>query len=409
MSQAVSRAVVLAGALDTKPAEYEFIRDRLQETGFSTLLVDTGILDSPGIAPDIDRHAVAHAGGAELGRMVADYDRNVAVATMASGTATLLGDLYERGRVAGVIVLGGSNAGFVMSQVAETVPIGVPKLLVSTIVSGDTRPYVGTSDLMMLYPVVDLAGLDSVSVCVLSRAADAMAGILGGAPIPTNITARHSVGCTMFGVTTSCVTAVQNALEDQGTEVQVFHANGTGGRTFERMLSSGFFDAVADITTTELADELVGGVCTAGPDRLVAATRVAVPQVVSVGAMDMVNFGPPDSVPSHFADRLFHPHNPAVTLMRTNPEENAALGRLLAERLNSTAGQCEVLIPARGFSQISIAGQPFHDPDSDSALIDALRKSLTRRVPLRVIDAAINDSMFAQEVVAALDRLIPDP
>lgn len=404
-------AVVLAGALDTKHAEYGFVRDRLQTANIATLVIDTGIVDPPGIEPDLNREAVAHAGGADLGRLARGGDRNTAVAAMAAGAATLIEELHAQGNVSGVIVLGGSNAGFIMSQIADTLPIGVPKLLTSTIVAGDTRPYVGTSDLMMLYPVVDLAGLNSISIPVLSRTADAMVGMLNAAPgpAPANSAGRQSIGCTMFGVTTTCVAAVQNALECQGSEVQVFHANGTGGRTYERMVHSGFFDAVTDITTTELADELVGGVCTAGPDRLTAAALAGIPQVVSVGALDMVNFGAPDSIPEEFQGRLLHAHNPAVTLMRTNAAENVSLARIIATRLNQATNHCEMLIPSKGFSQISVTGQPFHDPEADQALIDTLQQELDQRVPLHIIDAAINDPAFGDEIVAALKRVTASP
>jgi uncharacterized protein (UPF0261 family) len=398
--------VVLAGSLDTKGDEYGYVRDRLASAGIPSLIVDTGVLGVPTLAADITRADVARAGGADLETLAKSGDRSEAMIAMAHGAARTILALHEKGAVSAVMVLGGSNAGFVMGRIASALPIGVPKILVSTIVAGDTRPYVGTSDLTMMYPVVDIAGLNSISIPVLSRAADAAAGMIGGAPIVSIQTAGATVACTMFGVTTNCVTAVHDAIVAQGSEVHTFHANGTGGRTLEAMIRSGLFDAVADITTTELADELCGGVCSAGPERLDAAAQSGVPQVVSLGALDMVNFGAPDTVPEKYRRRLLYPHNPAVTLMRTDAAECAELGRIIAGKLNTATAFTEVLAPARGFSQISVEGAPFFDPAADAALIDSLREHLQAHVPLRVIDAAINDPDFSSEVIDALGRAL---
>lgn len=397
--------VVLVGALDTKHAEYGFVRDRIAAAGVPCLLVDTSVLGTPGIAADVDRRSVAAAAGADHDALAAAGDRNAAVSAMARGAAAVVRDLHRDGRVAAVVVLGGSNAGFVMSEVAPVLPLGVPKVLVSTVVAGDTRPYVGTSDLTMVYPVVDIAGLNSVSTPVLARAADAVAGMVTGPPVPAP-SDRPVVGATMFGVTTACVQAVGEHLETAGAEVQVFHCTGTGGRTFESLVASGLFAAVADVTTTELADELVGGVCSAGPHRLEAATAHGVPQVVSVGALDMVNFGPRDTVPSEHARRHLLAHNPSVTLMRTSPAENAELGRTIARKLAGATAFVEVHVPRRGFSQISAPGGPFHDPDADAALIDSLHAALDPRIPLHVHDLAVNDPAFARHLGGAMDRAL---
>lgn len=400
-----SATVVLAGALDTKHEEYRFVRDRLASAGVPCTLVDVGVLGSPGLTADVDREQVARAGGADLDGLARGRDRNDAMVAMARGAATLIRQRYDRGLVRAVVMLGGSNAAFVMSRVAAALPIGCPKVLVSTVVAGDTRPYVGTSDLTMIYPVVDIAGLNSISIPVLARAADACAGMVTGAPLPEQ-ERRPSIACSMFGVTTACVTAVHDNLVGRGNEVHVFHANGTGGRTLEAMIRSGFFAAVADITTTELADELLGGVCSAGPCRLEAAAEAGVPQVVSVGALDMVNFGAPETVPDRFAGRLVHPHNPVVTLMRTNAEECSRLGEVMAGKLNRATAFTEVLVPRRGFSQMSVEGAPFYDPDADDALIGALRKHLDPRIPLRVLDVTINDPSFALEITNTLSRAL---
>jgi uncharacterized protein (UPF0261 family) len=401
--------VALVGALDTKGEEYGFVRDRLAGAGVGSTLIDIGVLGSPTVRPDLDRETVAGNAGTTIAALAAAGDRNAAMVVMAGSAAALVRGLVRSAAAAGVMVLGGSNAGYVMSQLAAALPIGVPKLLVSTITAGDTRPYVGTSDLTMMYPVVDIAGLNSVSTLILARAADACAGMVLGPPIPTPDVERAAVGCTMFGVTTPCVMAVHDALVTGGREAHIFHANGTGGRSLEAMIASGLFAAVADLTTTELADELCGGVCSAGPSRLTAAAASGVPQVVSVGALDMVSFGAAATIPERYADRLFHAHNPAVTLMRTNPCENAALGREIADKVNRSTAFAEVHVPARGFSQISVAGGPFHDPEADQALITALRTHLRPAIPLHVHDLAINDPGFALEITQALTRALTSP
>lgn len=401
--------VVLVGALDTKGAEYGFVADRLAVAGVGALVVDTGVLGTPTLRADIDRDAVAIGAGTTVAALANAGDRNAAMQTMARSAAAIVRDLVGSGVVHGVMVLGGSNAAYVMSRVAAELPIGVPKVLVSTIAAGDTRPYVGTSDLTLMYPVVDIAGLNSISRLILARAADACAGMVTGPPVSSPDGGQAAVACTMFGVTTPCVTAVRDALVRDGREAHVFPGNGTGGRSLEAMVASGLFAAVADLTTTELADELVGGICSAGPGRLTAAATHGVPQVVSVGAMDMVNFGADGTVPERYADRNLYPYNPGVTLMRTTPSENRALGREIAEKVSRSTGFAEVHVPAWGFSQISVAGAPFHDPEADGAMIASLREHLHPRIPLHVHDTDINDPGFALEITQALDRALDHP
>lgn len=409
MVVAATPAVALVGAFDTKGEEYGFVRDRLAMSGVASVLIDIGVLGTPTIRADIDRGRLAEEAGTTIKALAELGERNAAMMVMASSAAKLVRSLVDSRSIAGVMIIGGSNAGYVMSQVAAALPIGLPKMLLSTITAGDTRPYVGTSDLTMMYPVVDIAGLNSISRLVIARATDACAGMVVGSAIVPPGAARPAVGCTMFGVTTPLVMAVQESLVAGGREAHVFHATGTGGRSFEAMIASGLFAAVADVTTTELADELVGGVCSAGPDRLTAAAAHGVPQVVSVGAMDMVNFGAMETVPDGYRHRLLYPHNPAVTLMRTSAEECADLGREMASKLNRSTGFVEVHVPARGFSQISVSGAPFHDPDADRALIAALEQHLDPTVPLHVHDAAINDAAFAIEINQALDRALNHP
>jgi uncharacterized protein (UPF0261 family) len=403
-----STCVVLAGALDTKHIEYVFVRDRLTSHGIMSIMLDFGVLGTAGIEADVTRMNVAAAAGTTLRALQASGDRNDAMVAMANGAAAEVSRLYQEGKVSGLIVLGGSNAGYVMGRLAQSLPFGVPKILVSTIVAGDTRPYVGTSDLTMMYPVVDISGVNSISRTVLAHAADACAGMLT-APAVELTTGKRSIAASMFGVTTACVSRVQRILESDGCEVHTFHANGVGGLTLEAMLRDGLFDAVVDITTTELADEMMGGVCSAGPGRLTAAGAMGIPQVVSVGALDMVNFGALETIPAKYRGRVLHAHNPAVTLMRTNLEECAALGKEIARKLNAATGPAEVLVPLRGFSQVSVKGAPFCDPAADKALIDALSENLVPQIPLHLIDTDINDPAFGAEVTQSLRRMLSPP
>jgi uncharacterized protein (UPF0261 family) len=283
-------------------------------------------------------------------------------------------------------------------------PVGVPKLVVSTMASGDTRPYVGAVDITLMYSVVDIAGLNPISERILGNAAAAVAG-MAQSQGPRAKAEKPLVGATMFGVTTPSVTEARKRLEDLGYEVLVFHATGTGGRSMEALMRSGFVTASLDITTTELADELVGGVLSAGPERLEAAGGLGIPQVVSLGALDMVNFGPFETVPAEFRDRLLYKHNPTVTLMRTTPEECATLGRVIAEKLNRARGPLTVFVPLKGISLIATEDQVFHDPAADEALFGALREHLDPDVDLRELDLDINDPEFAWAMADRLDGL----
>jgi uncharacterized protein (UPF0261 family) len=284
-------------------------------------------------------------------------------------------------------------------------PYGVPKLMVSTMASGDVRPYVESSDVMMMYSVADIEGLNQLSRRIISNASLAMVGMVANEP-DVEVPDKPTVGVTMFGVTTPCVKRAREYLEDNGYEVIVFHATGTGGQAMENLVEQGIIDGVLDVTTTELADELVGGVLSAGPDRLTAAGEAGVPQVVSTGALDMVNFGPIDDVPDEFEDRHLHVHNPQVTLMRTTPEENADLGRILAEKVNGATGPSAVFLPLDGVSMIDVEGEDFHDPEADAALFEAIRDHLDDDVELVEMDTDINDEAFAVAMAEKLDSLM---
>ena len=391
--------VVLVGTLDTKGLEYAYLRERLRGHGADVLLVDAGV-NEPLVEPDVSRQEVARAAGAD----VAFGDRGAAVDAMARGAEVVVQRLHEAGRLDGILALGGSGGTAIATQAMRALPIGVPKLMVSTMGSGDTRPYVGAVDVTMTYSVVDISGINAISARILSNAAAAMAGMVDAAP-PEAGEGKPLVGASMFGVTTPCVTAAREYLEELGYEVLVFHATGTGGQSMEALMRSGFISAVLDVTITELADDLVGGVLSAGPDRLEAAGELGLPQVVSLGALDMVNFGPRDTVPERFRDRLFYEHNPSVTLMRTTPEECAELGRRIARKLNAATGPVTLFVPLRGVSMIAVEGEPFHDPEADEALFARLREELDPSVDVRELDADINDPAFATAMAARLHEL----
>jgi uncharacterized protein (UPF0261 family) len=396
--------VVLLGTLDTKGEEYDFLRRRVREEGVDVLLVDTGVLGVPLTEPDISRQEVAEAAGANAQELAESGDRGAAVGAMARGAAEIVKELHAQGRLDAVLALGGSGGTAIATQAMRELPIGVPKLVVSTMASGDTRPYVGAVDITLMYSVVDIAGLNPISERILGNAA-AAAAAMAKSPGPQAEAEKPLVGATMFGVTTPAVTEARKRLEELGYEVLVFHATGTGGQSMEALMRSGFITASLDITTTELADELVGGVLSAGPERLDAAGELGIPQVVSLGALDMVNFGPFETVPAEFRDRLLYKHNPTVTLMRTTPAECAALGRMIAEKLNEARGPLTVFVPLKGVSLIATEGQVFHDPAADEALFGALREHLDPEVDLRELDLDINDPEFAQAMADRLDAL----
>jgi uncharacterized protein (UPF0261 family) len=402
--------VVLVGTLDTKGEEYGYLADRIRAAGIDVLLIDAGVVGPPLVAPDIAREVVAEAGGTTIAALAEANDRGAAVTAMAQGAAIVVNGLHEAGRLQAIAGLGGSGGAAIISEAMQALPVGVPKLLVSTMAAGDTRPYVGTVDVAMLYPVVDIAGLNRLSERILANAAAAIVGMArvhpGSDMLDDDDDVLPLVGATMFGVTTPCVTVARDWLESRGYEVLVFHATGTGGRAMEGLIRAGFIGAVLDVTTTELADELVGGVLSAGPDRLTAAAERGIPQVVSLGALDMVNFGPPATIPAGFRDRTFYRHNPSVTLMRTTLEECAELGRILAAKLNAATGPVAVFIPRGGMSAIDVPGGPFHDPSADAALIAALTADLGPGIEVVEMDVGINDPAFATAMAERLDRFV---
>ena len=380
--------------MDTKGEEHAFVANLIKQRGHQVLVIDTGTLDAPKLKPDITRFEVAAAAGADLNALVAKKDRGEAVAAMSRGAPVVLARLVADKRIDGVISLGGGGGTAISTAAMRALPIGFPKVMVSTLASGNTSQYVGVKDIVMFPSVVDVAGINRISRQILTRAAGAICGMVESVPSPGED--KPIIVASMFGNTTDCVQAAKKILEAAGYEVLVFHATGTGGRAMESLIESGMVAGVLDITTTEWADELVGGILGAGPTRCEAAARHGVPAIVTPGCLDMVNFGGPETVPSKFADRTFYAHNPQVTLMRTSPEECAELGRILAEKINLSIAPVTVLLPLKAISVISAPGQKFHDPIADRILFTALKAFLRNDIEVVELDCAINAPQFAR-------------
>ncbi len=401
--------VALIGTLDTKGAEYAWLAEQLDKHGVQALFVDVGSFSASPLA-NVSSDDVIAAADSDAAALRERRDRGEMMQVMSLGAARIVRDLAVSGRIHGLLALGGSGGSSVAAAAMQALPVGFPKLLVSTMASGDVKPYVGEVDATLMYSVVDVAGINSVSSQVFANAVAAIAGMarayedrLAAAP------AEHKpvVAVTMFGVTTPAADEARDTLTDLGYEVLVFHATGAGGRAMEKLAESGLLAGVCDLTTTELADDLVGGVLSAGPRRLEMAGRVGLPQAVSLGALDMVNFGPADTVPPEFAGRNLFVHNPTVTLMRTTPEEMAELGRRIATKLAAATGPTELFIPLRGVSAIDVEGAPFRDAEADATLFAELRAGLAGSgVVVHELDQAINDPGFGAAMARALHTSI---
>lgn len=407
----VGPIVVLLGTLDTKGPELRYLRDRIVQDGCEVILVDTGVRSGDSVADsliaDISADDVAAAAGEARAALAAATDRGAAVMAMARGATEIVRRLHAEGRLDGIASVGGSGGSSIAAAAMQALPIGVPKMLVSTMASGDTRPYVGTSDIALMYSVVDIAGLNQLSERILANAAAAIAGMTrSAAGFRSSLPARPVVAATMYGVTTPCVETARGWLEAHGYEVLVFHATGSGGRGMESLIRSGFISGVLDVTTTELTDEVVGGVFTAGPQRLDAAATAGIPQVVSLGAAEIGTFGPPDTVPARYRERLLYRHNDSITLMRISADEAARLGRYIAAKLDRATGPLTVFFPRGGLSSLSVPGAVFHDPVADAALFAALREALDPRIAVVEMDANLNDPAFALAMATRLDELM---
>jgi uncharacterized protein (UPF0261 family) len=394
--------IALLGTLDTKGDEFAFVAEQIRARGHQTLLIDVGTGAPPRLAPDVSREQVAELAGVDLLALVKRNDRGEAVAAMSKAAPIVLAKLQQEGRINGVISLGGGGGTAIATAGMRALPLGFPKVMVSTLAGGaNTADYIGAKDIVMIPSIVDVAGLNRISRMILAQAAGAICGMTEARP-PQAANDRSLIVASMFGNTTACVNRAREICETAGYEVLVFHATGTGGRTMESLIESGMIAGVLDITTTEWADELVGGFLGAGPARLEATGRAGTPAVVVPGCLDMVNFFGPDSVPAKFKGRTFYQHNPQVTLMRTMPEECAELGRVLAQKVNAYRGPVAVLLPLKAISIISAPGGAFHSPDADAALFAAIRSELRKDIPLVEMDCEINAPEFAEACARAL-------
>ena len=397
--------IAVLGTFDTKGEEHAFVAAQLRSRGHTPLLIDVGSLEPPTIKPDISREAVAEKGDADLQAIREKQDRGEAVAAMSRAAAKLLPELVADGRIDGVISLGGGGGTAIGTAAMRALPIGFPKVMVTTLASGNTSQYVGLKDVVLFPSVTDVAGLNRISRVIFTRAAGAICGMVESKPESNNDT-KPIVVASMFGNTTACVEHARQLLEAEGYEVLVFHATGIGGRTMETIIETGMVAGVLDITTTELADELAGGVLSAGPKRLDMAGQIGVPAIVVPGCLDMVNFDEPDNVPEAFADRLFYQHNPQVTLMRTTVDECRQLGKWMAEKLNAYTSPVSVLLPTRAISIISAPGQDFYDPEADQALFTAIKENINDNIQIMEMDVEINDPLFAERCVHELLALL---
>ncbi len=399
------KTIALAGTFDSKGKEFLFVKELIESLGARTFTIHTGVFDAE-FEPDVSNARVAEAAGEDIQEIAAKRDRANATEVLAKGMEILLPQLYEEGNFDGVLSFGGTGGSSIVTSGMRALPIGVPKLMVSTVASGNTEPYIGTSDIIMMPSVVDVAGLNIISTKIFSNAVFAIVGMVKFES-NTEVEKKPLIAASMFGLTTPCINQAKVYLEDKGYEVLIFHATGIGGRTMESLIADGFIDGVLDVTTTEWADELVGGVLAAGPHRLEAAAARGIPQVVSVGAMDMVNFGPFASIPEKFEGRNFYKHNPTVTLMRTTAEENRQIGEVIAEKLNMAEKDTVLLLPLKGLSGLDVEGQAFYGPNENKVLFDTLKEKIDQqKVEIIELDTDINSQEFAIAAAAQLIKLL---
>ena len=410
------QTIALICALDTKGEEARLVRDYVAGRGHHVIAVDTGVMGEPPFQPEVSAAEVAQAGGTSLEELRRAADRGAAISVMAKGAAIIAERLHREGRIHGIVGLGGSAGTAVASSAMRTLPVGVPKVLVSTVASGNVAPYVGTKDVALMYSVVDVSGINRLSRAVLTNAAGAISGAVEASAQLAAQPAREEkplLAASMFGNTTKLVDAARAHLEHAGYEVLVFHATGSGGQTMEGLIRDGFIQGVLDVTTTEWADQLCGGVFDAGPTRLDAAGERGIPQVIAPGCLDMVNFGGEETIPAKYREdktRRFYVWNPQVTLMRTTPEENAQLGKIIAEKANAAKGPVQMFLPLKGVSildSVTDEGpQQFWWPEADKALFDAIKTNVNKTIPVHELDANINDPQFAQATASALREML---
>jgi uncharacterized protein (UPF0261 family) len=401
----MAKTIVIVGALDTKGEEFAYIKALLKKKRFKTIVVDFGVLGEPVFKPDISRSAVAAAGGGDLERFRFGDHKDEAMKAMADGLAVIVRQLYDSGQLDGIISMGGSGGTSLATRAMRTLPVGVPKLMLSTIGGGDVSAYAGTKDITFMPSIVDVAGFNRISREIYTNAAGAIAGMVGMSA-PAAVEDKPLVVASMFGNTTKAVDHARGMLEGSGYEVLVFHATGTGGKTMESLIADGLIAGSLDMTTTELADEVCGGVLSAGPDRCWAASKAGIPAVLVPGCVDMANFWGIDTIPEKYKGRNLYQWNPNVTLMRTNVEENVKMGQMLAAAANTATAPVAILLPLKGVSQLDSPGGAFWDPEADRACYEAIKQNLKPGIPVIEIDHNINDPEFSGKVAETLLEML---
>lgn len=401
MPRVNNKSVLLIGTLDTKGEEYAFARTRFENAGIGTILVDTGVFSPVGLNSDVTNEDVARAAGSSLNALRETNDRSHAVSVMSDGALKIVEEYFAAGAFDGIFAFGGSGGSTIASLSMRALPIGVPKVLVSTLAASNAANFAGESDIAIFASVVDIAGINSISSRIFSNAIDAMIGMLDNNP-PAPMEDKKLIAASMFGVTTTCVTDARKRLELHGYEVITFHMTGSGGRSMEKLISQGLINGVLDVTTTELCDEIVGGTLSAGPDRLTAAVKKNIPQVISLGALDMVNFGARASVPDRFVNRNLYSHNENITLMRTTADECEKIAIDICSKLSKATSPTSLFIPLKGVSAIAVKGAPFYDPIADEALFSTIRRNVPRQIDLVELDNAINEPIFSAAMASKL-------
>ncbi|HEY4718018.1 MAG TPA: Tm-1-like ATP-binding domain-containing protein [Anaerolineales bacterium] len=397
----MGKTLVITGSLDTKGREFTFLKELIEKEGLDTLVVDFGVMGEPVLTPDITRQEVANAGGGDLASLASGEHKDEAMRVMAAGLAVVVRRLFDEGRLDGIIGMGGGGATSISTTAMRALPVGVPKLMVSTLGGGDVSAYVGTRDITFMPSIVDVAGFNRISRAIYANAAGAIAGMVKMETAKGD-EGKPLVTASMFGNTTLAVDRARGVLEARGYEVLVFHATGTGGKTMEGLIADGYITASLDITTTELADEVCGGVLSAGPERCLAASRAGIPAVLVPGCVDMANFRAMDTVPDKYKSRKLYQWNPNITLLRTNAEENKRIGEMIAAAANAATAPVVILIPLRGVSQLDSPGGAFWDPQADRACFEAIKKDLRPGIPVIEMDNNINDPEFADKAVETL-------
>lgn len=406
----MSKRVLMLGTFDSKGEEYAFLRERIVACGCEVVSINAGVDGSTDLFPvDVEADAVAEAGGETLADLREKRDRGNAMSVMNAGAAVLVRKMFDDGKFDGIIGMGGSGGTGIVTSAMRALPVGVPKFCVSTLAAGDISPFVGTKDIVMMPSIADVSGINRISRTILSRAAGAICGMVNST-IPEAVSERPLIAASMFGNTTTCVDACREALDKAGYEVLVFHATGTGGRVLESLANEKLVDAVLDITTTEWADELCGGILSAGPDRLGGAGKNGLPHLIVPGCIDMCNFGSMASVPDRFktGDRNFYEWTPEVTLMRTTVEENCQLGKIFAAKANAATGPVAFLFPLKGVSMLDADGDRFCDREADQAFFTAVRENVCDGIRVEEIDANINDPAFSAKATAMMLELIAE-